>query len=85
MIGSRDKQSEGDTKMTRKTYNNVIKAGKMIQKKGYSKKESWELAINFFDQIEMQKAVYGIRQHIEPMIERIVTADEYYSSEYQKR
>lgn len=70
--------------MIRKTYNNVIKAGKMIQKKGYSEKESLDLAIRFFDQIEMQRAAYGIKTHIEPMIERIVPADEYYSAEYQK-
>lgn len=71
--------------MTRKTYNNVIKARKMLQKKGYSKKESLELAIKFFDQIEFAKAVDGIKLHIEPMIERVVSANEYYSEEYQQK
>ena len=70
--------------MTRKTYNNVIKAGRMIQKKGYSEKESLELAIKFFDQIEFARAVDGAKLHIEPMIERVVPAGEYYSEEYQK-
>lgn len=70
--------------MTRKTYNNVIKAGKMIQKKGYSEKESLEMAIKFFDQIEFARAVDGVKLHIEPMIERVVPSDEYYSEEYQK-
>lgn len=56
----------------------------MIQKKGYSKKESLELAIKFFDQIEFARAVDGAKLHIEPMIERVVPADEYYSEEYQK-
>lgn len=69
--------------MTRKTYNNVIRAGKMIQKKGYSEKESLELAIKFFDQIEFARKLDGVKLHIEPMIERIVTAKEYYGSEYQ--
>lgn len=71
--------------MTKKPYNNVIKAGKMIQKKGYSEKESLELAIKFFDQIEMQKAIYGVKLHIEPMIERVVPSEEYYGAEYQRR
>lgn len=71
--------------MTRKTYNNVIKAGKMIQKKGYSEKESLELAIKFFDQIELIKAVDGVKLRIEPMIDRIVPAEEYYSVEYQNQ
>lgn len=68
--------------MTRKTYNNVVKAGKMIQKKGYSEKESLELAIKFFDQIEFARAVDGVKMHIEPIIERVVLADEYYSEYY---
>lgn len=36
----------------RKTYNNVLKAGKLIQKKGYEEKESLEIAVNLFDQLE---------------------------------
>jgi len=70
--------------MTRKTYNNVVKAGKLIQKKGYSEKESLELAIKFFDQIEAQKSIYGIKTHIETMIEKIVPAEVYYSKEYRQ-
>ena len=31
--------------MKRKTYNNVMKAGKLIQKKGYGEKESLEMAV----------------------------------------
>lgn len=37
--------------MKRKTYNNVLKAGKLIQKKGYEEKESLELAVQKFDQL----------------------------------
>ena len=38
--------------MKKKTYNNVLKAGRLIQKKGYEKKESLEMAVKLFDQLE---------------------------------
>lgn len=38
--------------MKRKTYNNVLKAGKLIQKKGYNEQESLEIAVKLFDQLE---------------------------------
>lgn len=38
--------------MKRKTYNNVLKAGRLIQKKGYEKQESLEMAVKLFDQLE---------------------------------
>lgn len=38
--------------MIRKTYNNVLKAGKLIQKKGYSEQQSLEMAVKLFDQLE---------------------------------
>ncbi len=38
--------------MKHKTYNNVLKAGKLIQKKGYSEKESLEMAVKIFDEME---------------------------------
>ena len=38
--------------MKRKTYNNVLKAGKLIRKKGYEKQESLEMAVKLFDQLE---------------------------------
>lgn len=38
--------------MKRKTYNNVLKAGKLIQKKGYEEKESLDMAIKIFDKME---------------------------------
>ena len=37
--------------MKRKTYNNVLKAGKLIQKKGYGKQESLEIAVQKFDEL----------------------------------
>lgn len=39
--------------MKRKTYNNVLKAGKLIQKKGYGEKESLEMAVKVFDNMEI--------------------------------
>lgn len=41
--------------MKRKTYNNVLKAGKLIQKKGYEKQESLEMAVKLFDDLETLK------------------------------
>lgn len=37
--------------MKRKTYNNVLKAGKLIQAKGYSEKESLEIAVQKFHEV----------------------------------
>lgn len=62
-----------------------MKAGRLIQKKGYTEKEALDMAVKFFDQIEAQKNLYGFKMHIEPMIEKIVPADVYYSKEYQRR
>lgn len=41
--------------MKRKTYNNVLKASKLIQKKGYREKESLQIAVTLFDQLEQLK------------------------------
>ena len=35
--------------MKKKTYNNVMKATKLIQKKGYDFSEARQMAINIFD------------------------------------
>lgn len=39
--------------MKKKTYNNVLKASKLIMKKGYEKKEALEMAVKVFDNMEM--------------------------------
>ena len=39
--------------MKRKTYNNVLKAAKLIMKKGYEENESLEMAVQVFDNMEM--------------------------------
>ena len=36
-----------------KTYNNVLKAARLIRKKGYEEKESLEMAVQVFDNMEM--------------------------------
>lgn len=38
--------------MKRKTYNNVLKAARLIQKKGYEQKEALEIAVQKFDELE---------------------------------
>lgn len=38
--------------MKRKTYNNVLKAAKLIQKKGYEQKEALEIAVQKFNELE---------------------------------
>ena len=39
--------------MKKKTYNNVLKAARLIRKKGYEEKESLEMALQVFDNMEM--------------------------------
>lgn len=53
--------------MKRKTYNNVLKAGKLIQKKGYEKKESLQMAVNLFDQLEQFKNGMSVEWLIEKL------------------
>lgn len=37
--------------MKRKTYNNIIKASKMIMKKGYEQKEAQEMTLRIFERM----------------------------------
>lgn len=53
--------------MKRKTYNNVLKAGKLIQKKGYEKQESLEMAVKLFDELEMLNNGMSIEWLIEKL------------------
>ena len=39
--------------MKKKTYNNVLKAARLIRKKGYEEKESLEMAVQVFDNMEV--------------------------------
>lgn len=42
----------------KRTYNNVVKATKMIERKGYSHEEANEIAIQIFDESEQSKKFY---------------------------
>lgn len=50
--------------MKRRTYNNVVKATKMIVKKGYSWNEANEIAMKVFDEAEQQKNGMSIEWYI---------------------
>ena len=54
--------------MKRKTYNNVIKAGKLIMKKGYEEKESLEMAVKIFDEMESLNNGMSIEWRISQII-----------------
>lgn len=56
--------------MKRKTYNNVLKAGKLIQKKGYDEKEALELAVRFFDDLPNGS-------NVEFLIDKMATKEEW--------
>lgn len=59
--------------MKRKTYNNVLKAGKLIQKKGYEEKESLEIAVKLFDELEMMNNGMSV----EWLIDKIANKEEF--------
>lgn len=52
----------------RKTYNNVIKATKMIQKKGYDFEEASQMAIRLFD--EHTKDMNSIEFYIDKTLDK---------------
>lgn len=54
--------------MKRKTYNNVLKATKMIQKKGYDFEEASEMAIRLFD--ENTKEMNSIEFYIDKILDK---------------
>lgn len=49
----------------KRTYNNVVKATKMIERKGYSHEEANEIAIQIFDESERQKNSMSIEWYID--------------------
>ena len=54
--------------MKRKTYNNVMKATKMIQKKGYGFEEASQMAIKLFD--EHTKEMNSIEFYIDKILDK---------------
>ena len=59
--------------MKRKTYNNVMRAIKIVQAKGYEFSEASEIALKCFD--NMEQAHNGMTA--EWWLDRVITADEY--------
>ena len=53
--------------MKRKTYNNVLKAAKLIMKKGYEEKESLEMAVQKFDELEQMHNGMSVEWLIDKM------------------
>lgn len=51
--------------MKRRTYNNMLKATKMIAKKGYEWNEANEIAMQIFDEAEKQKNGMSIEWYID--------------------
>lgn len=56
--------------MKRKTYNNVLKAGKLIEKKGYGKQEALEMAVKVFDNMELYKNGMSVEWWIDKIAEK---------------
>lgn len=54
--------------MKRRTYNNVMKATKMIQKKGYDFEEANQMAIRLFD--EHTKNMNSIEFYIDKILDK---------------
>lgn len=53
--------------MKKKTYNNVLKAAKLIQKKGYKQKEALEIAVQKFDELEQVQNGMSVEWLIDKM------------------
>ena len=53
--------------MKRKTYNNVLKAARLIQKEGYEQKEALEIAVQKFDELEQMQNGMSVEWLIDKM------------------
>lgn len=53
--------------MKKKTYGNVLKAARLIRKKGYDKHESLEIAVQKFDELEAMNNGMSVEWLIEKM------------------
>lgn len=63
--------------MKKKTYNNVIKAAKLIMKKGYEYKESLEMAVKIFDEMEELNNGMSIEWRISQIIPKAEWEEQY--------
>lgn len=63
--------------MKRKTYNNVLKAARLIRKKGYEEKESLEMAVKIFDEMETLNNGMSIEWRISQIIPKEEWEEQY--------
>lgn len=63
--------------MKKKTYNNVLKAAKLIMKKGYEYKESLEMAVKIFDEMEALNNGMSIEWRISYIISKEEWEEQY--------
>lgn len=63
--------------MKKKTYNNVLKAAKLIMKKGYEYKESLEMAVKIFDEMEALNNGMSIEWRISYIISKEEWQEQY--------
>lgn len=63
--------------MKRKTYNNVVKASKLIMKKGYEEKESLEMAVKIFDEMESLNNGMSVEWRISQIIPKSEWEEQY--------
>jgi len=56
--------------MKKRTYNNMIKAVKLIENKGYNREEANEIAIQCFDNMEQTKNGMSVEWFINKIINK---------------
>ena len=56
--------------MKKRTYNNMIKAVKLIENKGYDRKEANEIAIKCFDNMEQTKNGMPVEWFIQKIVNK---------------
>lgn len=61
--------------MKRRTYNNMLKATKMIADKGYEWNKANEIAMQIFDEAEKQKNGMSIEWYIDKIADIRATED----------
>lgn len=67
--------------MKKKTYNNVLKAARLIRKKGYEEKESLEMAVKIFDEMEALNNGMSIEWRISQIIPKTEWKAQYKETE----
>jgi len=56
--------------MKKRTYNNMIKAVKLIENKGYNREEANEIAIQCFDNMEQTKNGMSVEWFIQKIVNK---------------